>query len=110
MRVSGGAGGWRERSGEGKGLRGDQARVRKGGWALGGRPSGERSGQRPGWAAGLGSLSLTNLYQKRNRERKRKRGLGKDLRMGIIFPDSQKYARSKKNRKAMIERFKFKLI
>ena len=28
-----------------------------------------------GWAL---SLSLTNLYQKRNRERKRKRGLGKD--------------------------------
>ena len=65
-------------------------RVRGVRWALGGRPSGERSGQRPSWAAGLGSLSLTNLYQKRNRERKRKRGLGKDLRMGIIFPDSQK--------------------
>ena len=65
-------------------------RVRGVRWALGGRPSGERSGQRPSWAAGLGSLSLTNLYQKRNRERKRKRGLGKDYAQVDNFSDSQK--------------------
>ena len=43
-------------------------------------------------------INLKN--KKQNREKKeRKRGQGKDLRMGIIFLDSQKYARSKKNRK-----------
>ena len=43
-------------------------------------------------------------------KRKRKRGLEKELRMRVIFPDSQKYARSKKNGVGKIARFKIKCI
>ena len=42
------------------------------------------------------------------RERRRKRGLGKELRMGIISPDSQKCAHSAEIEMAMIERLNSK--
>ena len=59
-----------------------------------------------GWA-----LSLTNLYQKRNRERKRKRGLGKDYAQVDNFPGLTKNESDpRKIERGMIERFKFKLI
>ena len=60
---------------------------------------------------GLSSPSLLFLFSRKVIERrKRKIGLGKNLHMRVIFPDSQKYARSKKNGVGKIARFKFKCI
>ena len=58
------------------------------------------------WPEAWLGLSLTLMKNKieQRKERKEREVQGKDLRMETIFPDSQKYARSKKNRKAMIER------
>ena len=66
-----------------------------------------------GWAleASCWATSLTTTRKEKNRdEKEKKKRLEVELEQEGIFPDSQKYARSKKNRKAMIERFKFKLI
>ena len=43
-------------------------------------------------------------------EKEKKRRLEEEVGHGDYFPNSQKYTCSKKNRKATIERFKFKLI
>ena len=60
------------------------------------------------------SLSLSLILLSKQKIKRKKKGreerLEKELGTGIIFPDSQKYARSKKNRKAKTARCKFKLI
>ena len=44
-------------------------------------------------------LYFLKIENKSRKKRRRKEGRNRILGKGIIFPDSQKYARSKKNRK-----------
>ena len=78
--------------------------------------SGGWAADEPRWPAGLQGFFLLffNSYflkQKiTKKKRRRKEVLGKKLDTRIIFPDSQKCACFEKIEKAMIERFKSKLI
>ena len=91
----------------GEGARGDgdrekgAARVRRQG------PAGPWAAEGAGLAWLLGcrapSLSLSLILLSKQKIKRKKKGreerLEKELGTGIIFPDSQKYARTKKNRK-----------